>query len=99
MDLVGGNLQGGGGVLFVLHVVVGVILSPLVQLDVAICGLVGGGGGGGALAFLLGSVCVGFGSGLCRRVVGVPVGAGCAPLVVGLFLFCCGGGDCAVSFG
>lgn len=28
-----------------LHVVVGVILSPLVRLDVAICGLVGGGGG------------------------------------------------------
>ena len=43
MDLVGGNSQGGGSVLFVLHVVVGVILSPLVQLDVAICGLVGGG--------------------------------------------------------
>ena len=37
-------------------------------------------------------VCVGFGAGLCGRIVGVPVGAGCAPLVAGLFLFCCGGG-------
>ena len=46
----------------------------------------------GALAFLLDDVCVRFGSGLCGRIVGVPVGAGCAPLVAGLFLFCCGGG-------
>ena len=41
----------------------------------------------GALMCLLGGVCVGFGTGLCGRVVGVPVGAGCAPLVAGLFLF------------
>ena len=32
---------------------------------------------------------VGFGSGLCGQVVGVPVVAGCAPLVADLFLFCC----------
>ena len=41
------------------------------------------------LAFLLGGVCVGFGAELFGRIVGVPVGAGCAPLVAGLFLFCC----------
>ena len=34
------------------------------------------------------NICVGFGTGLCRQIVGVPVGAGCAPLVAGLFLFC-----------
>ena len=33
---------------------------------------------------------VGFGSKLCGQVVGIPVGAGCAPLVVDLFLFCYG---------
>ena len=51
-----------------------------------------GGGGCEALAFLLGNIYIGFGSGLCGQIVGVPVGAGCAPLVAGLFLFCCGGG-------
>ena len=45
----------------------------------------------GALAFLLGSIFVRFGARLCGQVVGVPVGAGCAPLVAGLFLFCCEG--------
>ena len=42
----------------------------------------------GALVCLLGGVCVGFGAGLCGRIDGVPVGAGCAPLVTDLFLFC-----------
>ena len=41
-----------------------------------------------ALAFLLGSVFVRFGAGLCGRVVGVPMGTSCAPLVADLFLFC-----------
>ena len=49
-----------------------------------------------ALAFLLGSIFIRFGAGLCGRVVGIPVGTGCAPLVAGLFLFCCGG-DFVVS--
>ena len=31
---------------------------------------------------------MGFGSRLCGRIVGVPVGANCAPLVADLFLFC-----------
>ena len=42
----------------------------------------------GALAFLLDGVCIRFGSKLFGQIVGVPVGAGCAPLVAGLFLFC-----------
>ena len=44
-----------------------------------------------ALSYLLGGVCVGFGARLCGQIVGVPVGAGCAPLVAGLFLYCYGG--------
>ena len=40
----------------------------------------------------LDSACVRFGSGLCRQIVSVSVGAGCAPLVASLFLFCCGDG-------
>ena len=46
----------------------------------------------GALHCLLGNIFVGFGSELCERIVGVPVGANCAPLVADLFLFSCGGG-------
>ena len=46
----------------------------------------------GALHCLLGNMFVGFGSELCERIIGVPVGANCAPLVADLFLFCCGGG-------
>ena len=42
-----------------------------------------------ALAFFLDNVCVGFGSKLCGRIVGIPMGTGCASLVAGLFLFCC----------
>ena len=44
-----------------------------------------------ALTFLLDNIFIRFGTRLCGRVVGVPVGAGCAPLVADLFLFCCGG--------
>ena len=43
----------------------------------------------GALAFLLGGVFVRFGNRLYRQVVGIPMGADCAPLVADLFLFCC----------
>ena len=49
-----------------------------------------------ALTFLLDDIFVRFGAGLCGRVVGIPVGTGCAPLVADLFLFCCGG-DFVVS--
>ena len=38
----------------------------------------------------MGGVFIRFGTKLCGRTVGVPVGAGCAPLVADLFLFCCG---------
>ena len=44
-----------------------------------------------ALRCLLDNVFVRFGSGLCGLIVGVPVGAGCAPLVADMFLFCFGG--------
>ena len=44
-----------------------------------------------ALTFLLDSVFVRFGTKLCGRVVGIPVGASCAPLVADFFLFCCWG--------
>ena len=52
-----------------------------------------------ALTFLLDNIYIRFGSGLCGRVVGVLMGAGCAPLVAGLFLFCyvCVGGDFVLS--
>ena len=43
----------------------------------------------GALVYLLDNIYIRFGAGLYRQVVGVPVGACCAPLVAGLFLFCC----------
>ena len=41
-----------------------------------------------ALIYLLDNIYIRFGTGLCRQVVGVPMGTGCAPLVAGLFLFC-----------
>ena len=44
-----------------------------------------------ALTFLLDGIFVRFGAGLYGQVVGIPVGAGNAPLVADLFLFCCGG--------
>ena len=53
------------------------------------CGLWSCRGVCGALVCLLDDVCVGFGTKLCRQIVGVPMGASCAPLVAGLFLFCC----------
>ena len=53
-----------------------------------LCGLWSCRGVCGALHCLLGGVIVGFGSRLCGRIVGVPVGAYCAPLVADLFLFC-----------
>ena len=37
---------------------------------------------------LLDNIYIRFGTGLCRQIVGVPVGANCAPLVADLFLFC-----------
>ena len=36
----------------------------------------------------LGCMCIGFGTRLCGQIVGVPVGADCAPLSAGLFLYC-----------
>ena len=52
-----------------------------------------------ALTYLLNNIFIGFGSELYRQIVGVPVGADCAPLVADLFLFSCGGRLRVVPFG
>ena len=41
------------------------------------------------LTILLDNIFIQFGSKLYRQVVGIPMGTNCAPLVAGLFLFCC----------
>ena len=41
-----------------------------------------------ALTFLLDNIFIGFGTKLHRKVVGIPMGTYCAPLVADLFLFC-----------
>ena len=41
-----------------------------------------------ALTFLLGNIFIRFGTKLYRKVVGIPMGTNCAPLVADLFLFC-----------
>ena len=43
-----------------------------------------------ALHYLVDNIFIRFGSKLYRQIVGVPMGTSCAPLVAGLFLFCCG---------
>ena len=40
------------------------------------------------LAFLLDNIYIRFGAKLYRRIVGIPMGSNCAPLVADLFLFC-----------
>ena len=42
----------------------------------------------GALVCLSDNIFIRFGTRLCRQIVGIPMCAGCAPLVAGLFLFC-----------
>ena len=42
------------------------------------------------LEFLIDGIFVSFGETLFQRVVGMPVGAGCAPLLADLFLYSCG---------
>ena len=41
-----------------------------------------------ALTFLLDNIYIRFGTNLFRQIVGIPMGANCAPLVANLFLFC-----------
>ena len=41
-----------------------------------------------ALTFLLDIILIRFGTKLYGKVVGIPMGTNCAPLVAGLFLFC-----------
>ena len=41
-----------------------------------------------ALIYLLDNIYIRFGTKFCRRIVGIPMGTNCAPLVADLFLFC-----------
>ena len=41
-----------------------------------------------ALSYLLENIYFRFGNKLYRKIVGIPMGANCAPLVADLFLFC-----------
>ena len=41
-----------------------------------------------ALTFFLDNIYIRFGSKLYRRIVGIPMGTNCAPLLADLFLFC-----------
>ena len=41
-----------------------------------------------ALTYLLDNIFIRFGTKLYRKVVGIPMGTNCAPLVADLFLFC-----------
>ena len=41
-----------------------------------------------ALHYLLDNIFIRFGSKLYRRIVGIPMGTNCGPLVADLFLFC-----------
>ena len=41
-----------------------------------------------ALYYLLDNIFIRFGSKLYRRIVGIPMGTNCAPIVADLFLFC-----------
>ena len=43
---------------------------------------------GAGLGVFFDGVYVGFGAGLCGRIMVIPMGAGCAPLVADLFLIC-----------
>ena len=46
----------------------------------------------GVLGCLIDGIFVEFGGRVFRRTVGMPMGAGCVPLLVGLFLCSCGAG-------
>ena len=41
-----------------------------------------------ALSYLLDNIYIRFGTMLYRQIVGIPMGANCAPLVADLFLYC-----------
>ena len=41
-----------------------------------------------AITFFLDNIYIRFGSKLYRRIVGIPMGTNCAPLLADLFLFC-----------
>ena len=73
---------------FVWLVVVGVPFLLLCGLNDINCGHVGE--CAVLSVVLLDNMFVRFGLTLYEQFVGVPMGAGCAPLVAGLFLFCCG---------
>ena len=74
-----------GKALFILHVMIGMLSSHLMQSEIIIYGLVRK---CEALTFLLDNIYIRFGSKLYRQIVGIPMDTNCAPLVADLFLFC-----------
>ena len=72
-----------GKTLFILHVMIGMLSSHLMQSEIIICQKVCE-----AITFLLDNIYIRFGSKLHRQIVGIPMGSNCAPLVADLFLFC-----------
>ena len=72
--------------LFILHVLIGMLSSHLMQSEIIIYGLVRK--VCEALTFLLDNIYIRFGSKLYRQIVGIPMGTNCAPLVADLFLVC-----------
>ena len=79
-----------GKALFILHVMIGMLSSHLVQSEIIIYGLVRKSCQKvcEALTFLLDNIYIRFGSKLYRQIVGIPMGTNCDPLVADLFLFC-----------
>ena len=73
-------------VFFILHVMIGILFTPLMQLKIIIYGFVRK--VFEALTFLLDNIYIRFGSKLYRQIVGIPMGTNCAPLVADLFLLC-----------
>ena len=75
-----------GKALFILHVMIGMLFSHLMQSEIIIYGLVRK--CVKTLTFLLDNIYIRFGAKLYRQIVGIPMGTNCAPLVADLFLFC-----------
>ena len=76
-----------GKALLILHVMIGMLSSHLMQPEIIVYGLVRM---CEALTFLFDNICIIFGSKLYTQIVGIPMGTtcNCAPLVADSFLFC-----------
>ena len=73
-----------GKALFILHVMIGMLSSHLMQSEIIIYGLVRK----CVKLSLLDNIYIRFSSKLYRQIVGIPMCTNCAPLVADLFLFC-----------